>query len=44
LSIQTARRLCREGKVKVTRLSEKRVGIRSDHDREFLDRCIEGGA
>jgi predicted site-specific integrase-resolvase len=41
ISIATGRRLVSEGKVKITRLSERRIGIRSDHDREFLDRCLE---
>jgi hypothetical protein len=39
-SIPTGRRLVEAGKVKVTRLSERRIGIRSDHDREYLDSCL----
>jgi len=38
-SIATGRRLVAAGKVKVTRLSERRIGIRSDHDQEYLDSC-----
>jgi hypothetical protein len=39
-SIPTGRRLVAAGKVKVTRLSDRRIGIRSDHDREYLDSCL----
>jgi predicted site-specific integrase-resolvase len=39
-SIATGRRLIAAGKVKVTRLSTRRIGIRSDHDREYLDSCL----
>jgi hypothetical protein len=39
-SISTGRRLIEAGKVKVTRLSARRMGIRSDHDREYLDSCL----
>ena len=42
ISEPTGRRLIRAGKVRVTRLSKRRVGIRSDHDAEYLDAC--GGA
>jgi hypothetical protein len=40
-SIATGRRIVASGKVKVTRLSERRIGIRSDHDAEYLDSCLE---
>jgi hypothetical protein len=43
ISVATGRRLIAAGKVKVTRLSERRIGIRSDHDAEFLASCMEGG-
>jgi hypothetical protein len=40
ISEQTGRRLIAAGKVKVTNLSRRRIGIRSDHDQEYLDSCI----
>jgi predicted site-specific integrase-resolvase len=39
LSMSTARRIIREGRIKVVQLSERRLGIRSDHDLEFLKSC-----
>jgi hypothetical protein len=39
ISKQTGVRLVRKGRVKVTQLSGPRLGIRSDHDREYLDSC-----
>jgi hypothetical protein len=39
-SVATGRRLIAAGRVKVTRLSERRIGIRSDHDQEYLDSCL----
>ena len=42
LSRATARRLNAEGKLKFTQLSERRIGIRSDHDQEYLDACDVG--
>jgi hypothetical protein len=36
----TGRRYAAEGKVKLTRLSLRKMGVRADHDREFLDRCL----
>jgi predicted site-specific integrase-resolvase len=42
ISRATARRLILAGKVKATRLSERRIGIRSDHDQEYLDACEVG--
>jgi hypothetical protein len=44
LSLSTAERLMRAGKVKVTFLSERRKGVRTDHDQEYLDSCLRGGA
>ena len=44
LSLSTAGRLERAGKVKVTHLSPRRKGVREDHDREYLDSCLRGGA
>jgi hypothetical protein len=39
LSEWNARRLVKDGKVKVTQLSPRRVGIRTDHDAEYLAAC-----
>jgi excisionase family DNA binding protein len=39
ISKSTARRLIKAGRVKVTRLSERRFCIRSDHDQQYLDSC-----
>jgi hypothetical protein len=39
VSKQTARRLNKAGRLKFTKLSARRIGIRSDHDREYLDSC-----
>jgi hypothetical protein len=36
-SVSTGRRLIAAGRVKVTYLSDRRIGIRSDHDLEYLD-------
>jgi hypothetical protein len=44
ISVSTAERLQRAGKVKVTYMSERRKGVREDHDREYLDSCTRGGA
>jgi hypothetical protein len=44
ISLSTAERLQRAGKVKVTYLSARRKGVREDHDREYLDSCARGGA
>jgi hypothetical protein len=38
-----AERLQRAGKVKVTYLSERRKGVRQDHDAEYLASCLRGG-
>jgi hypothetical protein len=40
LSLSTAERLERAGKIKTTRLSPRRKGVREDHDREYLDSCL----
>jgi hypothetical protein len=37
-------RLIASGRVKATYLSERRIGIRSDHDREYLDACAQESA
>jgi hypothetical protein len=39
ISIATARRLAAAGRVKITHLSERCIGVRSDHDQEYLDSC-----
>jgi hypothetical protein len=44
ISVATGRRLVEAGRLKITRLSERRIGVRSDHDKEYLDACLEGGA
>src|SRR5262245_23997352 len=44
LSKPQGRRVIESGRVKVTQLSERRFGIRSDHDREYLDSCLRDGA
>jgi predicted site-specific integrase-resolvase len=43
VSISTARRLHKAGKVKFTQLSERRVGVRSDHDQQYLDASVREG-
>jgi hypothetical protein len=43
-SIPTGRRVIKAGRVKVTDLSDRRQGIRSDHDQEYLDSCARDGA
>ena len=40
----TGQRIINSGRVKVTYLSERRIGIREDHNAEFQDSCIRGGA
>jgi predicted site-specific integrase-resolvase len=44
ISVATGRRLIAAGRVKVTDLSDRRIGIRSDHDREYLDSCLRDSA
>jgi hypothetical protein len=44
ISVMTGRRLIAAGKVRITHLSERRIGIRADHDREYLDGCERGPA
>jgi hypothetical protein len=39
ISIASGRRLIAADRVKVTQLSERRIGIRSDHDLEYLNSC-----
>jgi hypothetical protein len=43
ISESTGRRLIRAGKVKITDLSPCRIGVREDHDQEYLDSCVRGG-
>jgi hypothetical protein len=44
ISESTGRRLIRAGKVKVTRLSERRIGISESANADFQAACAEGGA
>jgi hypothetical protein len=38
----TGRRLALAGKVKITQMSPRLIGVREDHDREYLDACVRG--
>jgi predicted site-specific integrase-resolvase len=40
ISRWTAKRLADAGKVKITQMSPNRIGVREDHDREYLDSCV----
>jgi hypothetical protein len=44
ISASTGRRLIRAGKVKITDLSPRRIGVREDHDQEYLDSCARSAA
>jgi hypothetical protein len=44
ISEATGRRLIRAGKVRITRLSERRIGIGEDDNAEFQQRCAQRGA
>jgi predicted site-specific integrase-resolvase len=44
VSVATALRLAKAGKVKVTHMSERKRGVRSDHDQEYLDSCLRDSA
>ena len=44
ISEATGRRLIRAGKVRVTRLSERRIGIGEDDNADFQAACAQGGA
>jgi predicted site-specific integrase-resolvase len=44
ISVATGRRLIAAGRVKATQLSERRIGVRSDHDQEYLDSCLRDSA
>jgi hypothetical protein len=44
VSVATGRRLAAVGRLKITHLSERCIGVRSDHDREYLDSCLRDGA
>ena len=43
-SKSTGQRLIRAGKVKITRLSPRRIGIREDHNAEYQAACIRESA
>jgi hypothetical protein len=43
-SKSTGERLIAAGKVKVTYLSARRIGIREDHAHEYLESCRRAGA
>jgi len=43
ISEATGRRLIRAGKVRVVRLSERRIGIGEDDNADFQARCARGG-
>jgi excisionase family DNA binding protein len=40
VSRETARKLNKAGRIKFTRLGERRLGVRSDHDQEYLDSSV----
>ena len=42
ISEATGRRLIRAGKVRITRLSERRFGIGEDDNADFQARCAQG--
>jgi predicted site-specific integrase-resolvase len=42
-SQDTGRRIIAAGKVKVTQLSDHRIGIRDDHNAEYQAACVRGG-
>ena len=44
ISEATGRRLIRAGKVRVTRLSERRIGIGEDDNADYQAACAQGGA
>jgi predicted site-specific integrase-resolvase len=44
ISEATGRRIIRAGKVRVTQLSERRIGIGEDDNADFQARCARGGA
>jgi hypothetical protein len=44
ISEATGRRLIRAGKVRVTRLSERRIGIGEDDNADYQTACAQGGA
>jgi hypothetical protein len=44
ISLSTAERLARSGKIRVVYLSPRRKGVREDHDQEYLDSCLRDGA
>ena len=44
ISESTGRRLIRAGKVKITRLSERRIGVSESDNADYQAACAEGGA
>jgi hypothetical protein len=40
VSYHTAWRLGRTGRLRITQLSPGRIGVREDHDREYLESCL----
>jgi hypothetical protein len=44
ISVATGRRLAAAGRVRLTQLSTRRIGVRSDHDQEYLDSCVRDSA
>jgi hypothetical protein len=44
ISEATGRRLIKAGKVRIVRLSERRIGIGEDDNADFQERCARGGA
>ena len=44
ISEATGRRLIRAGKVRVTRLSERRIGIGENDNADYQAACAQGGA
>jgi predicted DNA-binding transcriptional regulator AlpA len=44
ISASTGRRLIAAGKVKVTQLSPRRIGIGEDDNADFQASCLRGGA
>jgi predicted site-specific integrase-resolvase len=43
ISPDTGRRIIAAGKIKVTQLSDRRIGIREDHAAEYQAACVRGG-
>jgi predicted site-specific integrase-resolvase len=43
ISPDTGRRIIAAGKIKVMKLSDRRIGIREDHNAEYQAACVRGG-